>query len=90
VSRSGLDQLHGQLAVSTRATLGANIEDALALLERDQLRELRSRHTIHLPSGSASNQVQPAPAQAGHLSFSGWPGRSGPQKTEPAANEWRR
>jgi hypothetical protein len=32
---------------------------------------MHSRHTIHLPSGSASNQVQPAPAQAGHLSFSG-------------------
>ncbi|HXP28614.1 MAG TPA: hypothetical protein VN804_02575 [Solirubrobacteraceae bacterium] len=31
---------------------------------------MQSRQTIHLPSGSASNQVQPAPEQVGHLSFS--------------------
>jgi hypothetical protein len=32
---------------------------------------MHSRHTIHLPSGSASNHVQPAPAQVEHRSFSG-------------------
>lgn len=32
---------------------------------------MHSRHTIHRPSGSPSNQVQPEPEQAGHLSFSG-------------------
>jgi hypothetical protein len=31
---------------------------------------MQSRQTIHLPSGSASNQVQPAPEQVAHRSFS--------------------
>ena len=38
----GLDQVHGQFAISIQATLGTHIEGAIALLERDQLRELRS------------------------------------------------
>jgi hypothetical protein len=31
---------------------------------------MQSRHTIHLPCGSASNQVQPAPVQVEQRSFS--------------------